>query len=1410
MTQKKHTPEKVVEVTYRDGANYKTQYIFKLPEGAKFKPGDEVPSTVFGISKEDWFSDYLPKGYDKEIDHNELEIVKVRNKARHDVLSERFKTGGMLLPDNIDAAITKLKTALIKKAQSKGISENFGQKEVRMLEDKFGFNSKVGEFDNWASEYSFGKGGKTTSTGYRADVGGIRENSWSSNGIEYATKEEAEKALNSLADRWFGFDISRIVPIDTPKNEAIDPKDPSIFQNYRSSSSYAQGGTLSNKESIHNLQFEDDTDSRHGKYNFSFITKDAEGNDIGDFDGYIIESPPSSRMDDEFEWSQDPPEDWEGAEKFISDSFYDWKQQQTSKQKRFADGGNAEGGSNDKKIRFDMYGYIKSRTQRVQDGDTIIRVSNQAEAEQKAKEFLETNGYHFVELHHMGDLIGYISKSGTFKWMEAPKEQIFRSEKFATGGQLFKHKHVDATAKILEQTNKGYKVEFTDNSAKKPKAKIKFFNKIDFDKDKGLFELVKEEVEIPKVDLFEHPELIPEPVSEILNRFQEESDGDELSYENLRLMLDAVHNEGYTFEYGLDAVPYGLRPVHVALEELEDGYVEVEDTNAFAEGGKVNGAKTLTKGNSSRYYIANFLSSGTVGSYTGLWTYKDIDAVKSIAINILDEEGDVEYSIFGLKKVLNEAVLRYKGGKPISENADDYWQWVNTDSKEGPYIYKNRDREISIQGHPTKAWLFITEILKGSVTEKERDNLVDNFVETGLDQHEFKGGFYEAILKIPVEYHKSKERDMSYGEGGNPWAVTKYCIKKDGQYLTRKSLTSSLVFTDNPEFRYTWPESEKESAQKLAKQFNATLVPDKEHAMYAEGGSVDSRKSGNVPAIEKRVAEINELINRANENDLRIIDESTTWQAPMKYKPIKYSNGTLYLEYQILDLYNHNKGLGSNWETKKDTVKKSNTRDQLLELRGISRLYKKALKHFDTYGYGRYAKGGGIVEKAKTLRDAFHLMQSKNIFLSFDGENPKWENTNKYNNGVNHSSGQYWTQEDVNKLVERLNKDKVSKQTIIDYINARYGEATATYWINNFNEAGQWAKGGKLNSNSKYTMKPNKKWAVTIMMPYPKTVKESRKVKVIELGPMSDEFDVRMAIERKKHGGDEDFINGQVLSVAEQHADGGPIDEQGYMVVGKKNGQLVEISENPMSKRNCEEFIYEQGIEKYYSDVDIIPYRGTKANFQYNSRPGTRFKFATGGNLNNHGMPKYKVDDILTTKEIIFDRGDYKGQIQYPSIIGKVTEVEPLGNDWVYTLVSSANKTHKVSENQISNKQMATGGNLDDLSPLEYFQALDFSTLPADFADFIKTDILTDPDLADLSPLEPAFIEIKEKIEKAHNVAAAVKPAEDAKPVETSEEDASRAETLEAISFLEILVEDQEGAEKEETLEAIGFLKELL
>lgn len=94
----------------------------------------------------------------------------------------------------------------------------------------------------------------------------------------------------------------------------------------------AKGGlVLSNNEIIKDIDFEDNTDTRHGRYDFSFSTQDSEGAEMLDYDGYIIESPSSSRMNDEIEWGQNVPEDWETAEKILLAAFYKWKQNKMAK-----------------------------------------------------------------------------------------------------------------------------------------------------------------------------------------------------------------------------------------------------------------------------------------------------------------------------------------------------------------------------------------------------------------------------------------------------------------------------------------------------------------------------------------------------------------------------------------------------------------------------------------------------------------------------------------------------------------------------------------------------------------------------------------------------------------------------------------------------------------------------------------------------------------------------------------------------------------------------------------------------------------------------------------------------------------------------------------------------------------------
>lgn len=69
-------------------------------------------------------------------------------------------------------------------------------------------------------------------------------------------------------------------------------------------------------------------------------------------------------------------------------------------------------------------------------------------------------------------------------------------------------------------------------------------------------------------DLFEHPELMPKELSDTLHRWSDRVQ-DGLNYVDITELHNEVYAIGYTFDSGLDAGPYGLRPIGVELNELE-------------------------------------------------------------------------------------------------------------------------------------------------------------------------------------------------------------------------------------------------------------------------------------------------------------------------------------------------------------------------------------------------------------------------------------------------------------------------------------------------------------------------------------------------------------------------------------------------------------------------------------------------------------------------------------------------------------------------------------------------------------------------------------------------------------------------------------------------------------------------
>jgi hypothetical protein len=69
-------------------------------------------------------------------------------------------------------------------------------------------------------------------------------------------------------------------------------------------------------------------------------------------------------------------------------------------------------------------------------------------------------------------------------------------------------------------------------------------------------------------DLFQTPELIPDNVQAILDTFSEDTGN---TYTELARLVNEIEPLKYTFDYYLDAEPYGLRPINVPLNEVE-GY----------------------------------------------------------------------------------------------------------------------------------------------------------------------------------------------------------------------------------------------------------------------------------------------------------------------------------------------------------------------------------------------------------------------------------------------------------------------------------------------------------------------------------------------------------------------------------------------------------------------------------------------------------------------------------------------------------------------------------------------------------------------------------------------------------------------------------------------------------------------
>jgi len=144
------------------------------------------------------------------------------------------------------------------------------------------------------------------------------------------------------------------------------------------------------------------------------------------------------------------------------------------------------------------------------------------------------------------------------------------------------------------------------------------------------------------VDLFEDYEKLPKDARDIYAKYEAKIIEGDYNYKDSKNFLKEMESAGYTFDYGLDNEPYGLRPIGVSLNELE-GFEE------FAKGGK-------TKINWSEYYE----KGGTIMSKEMKDKLFDSDGTRKIDRKSIKELTDYVNSLEQTKsKHFNEKTKKY-------------------------------------------------------------------------------------------------------------------------------------------------------------------------------------------------------------------------------------------------------------------------------------------------------------------------------------------------------------------------------------------------------------------------------------------------------------------------------------------------------------------------------------------------------------------------------------------------------------------------------------------------------------------------------------------------------------------------------------------------------------------------------
>ncbi len=341
-----------------------------------------------------------------------------------------------------------------------------------------------------------------------------------------------------------------------------------------------------------------------------------------------------------------------------------------------------------------------------------------------------------------------------------------RGQTFAAGGMTAGRWYKDNSGKEFRYIGETQgKLLFNDGE------KIVEKNEEDFEEDapkkRGLFGFFEEGGETEEgVDLFEDYDDIPDNVQEILQKY----DFEEGDYRTLEKAKKDVEKVGYTFEYSLDGTAYDLRKIG------QKGKSEDE----YAKGGEINWGQDLGDGfsigndvyitdSSSRFYNKNGYLVGKIG--------------QKLVVRVGEDEMDAVVSKDKVEKL--DAPMA-KGGttkrtvKLTLSDKDSY-----------DYTYKQDGATASITfGFGKEPFQYEVKKISKSLEPLKQD-ILDAFTIQGIKQHEYKGGFSEAIkhLDTKVVYEDNFAKG---GKVGDP--ISEDELKKLVERLSKKDKLDKQEF----------------------------------------------------------------------------------------------------------------------------------------------------------------------------------------------------------------------------------------------------------------------------------------------------------------------------------------------------------------------------------------------------------------------------------------------------------------------------------------------------------------------------------------------------------------------------------------------------------------------------------------